>query len=123
MAGAWPDDHEAGADQQRPQNDKSDIKAADELAERSDDAWSALGNGACLRGEDREGRATHDVIRDLEHQPDERFDTSHDRSARLAHCGERDPEEYREDYDRQDLVRTHSLEDRLRTEMRDEILA
>ena len=41
---------------------------------------------------------------------------------RLADGGERDSEENREDHDRQDLVGAHRLEDRLRHEVRDEIL-
>ena len=75
------------------------------------------------RGEHGERREAHHIVGNLEHHAGRAISTpADDRLAAFADGSERDPEEYGEDDDRQDLVVAHRLEDRLRDEVGDEVL-
>ena len=74
------------------------------------------------RGEHRERGEAHHVIGDLEHDLHQPLDPAHQRLGGVADGGDRDPEEHREDDDRQDVVLGHRIGDRRGHDVRDEIL-
>jgi len=88
-----PDDQESGADQHRPEDQQTDIEAADEHAQGCDDLRAALSQSAGDRGEYGEGREPHHIVGDLKHDSDEGFDAVHDRPTLFADRREGDPEE------------------------------